>query len=79
MQGAGVVGHRLAQLGQAQVVGIEGFALLQRFNRGLADEIGVTSSLSPNQKASTSGRPMPALATSRIFDSSRFWMVWRMP
>ena len=33
---------------------------------------GVTSSLSPNQNASTSLRPMPALATSRILDSSRF-------
>src|SRR3954468_2565480 len=39
---------------------------------------GVTSSLSPNQKASTSLRPMPALATSRILDSSRFWMAVRM-
>src|SRR5690348_4486377 len=40
---------------------------------------GVTSSLSPNQNASTSLRPMPALATSRILDSSRFWMAVRMP
>src|SRR5687768_11094884 len=39
---------------------------------------GVTSSLSPNQNASTSVRPMPALATSRIFDSSRFSMARRM-
>src|SRR4051812_16659807 len=39
---------------------------------------GVTSSLSPNQNASTSERPMPALATSRILDSSRSWMAWRM-
>src|SRR5215217_7601371 len=39
---------------------------------------GVTSSLSPNQNASTSLRPMPALATSRIFDSSRFWIASRM-
>src|SRR6478735_9187097 len=39
---------------------------------------GVTSSLSPNQNASTSLRPMPAFATSRIFDSSRFWMAWRI-
>src|SRR3954471_5492573 len=39
---------------------------------------GVTSSLSPNQNASTSERPMPALATSRILDSSRLWMAWRM-
>ena len=39
---------------------------------------GVTSSLSPNQNASTSLRPMPAFATSRILDSSRFWMAWRI-
>src|SRR4051812_16083535 len=39
---------------------------------------GVTSSLSPNQNASTSLRPMPASATSRILDSSRFWMALRM-
>src|SRR5687767_8729077 len=39
---------------------------------------GVTSSLSPNQKASTSLRPMPALATSRILDSSRFSIARRI-
>ena len=32
---------------------------------------GVTSSGSPNQNARTSSRPMPALATSRIFDARR--------
>src|SRR6059058_4816421 len=39
---------------------------------------GVTSSLSPNQNASTSLRPMPAFATSRILDSSRSRTVCRM-
>ena len=39
---------------------------------------GVTSSLSPNQKASTSLRPRPALATSRILEASRSWIAWRM-
>ena len=32
---------------------------------------GVTSSLSPNQKASTSSRPRPALATSRMREALR--------
>jgi hypothetical protein len=40
MQLAGVVGYRLAQFRQAQVVRIEGFALLQRLDGGLADELG---------------------------------------
>jgi hypothetical protein len=40
VQTAHVVGHRIAQFGQAEIVGIEGLALLQRFDRGLADEVG---------------------------------------
>ena len=39
---------------------------------------GVTSSLSPNQNASTSARPMPALAISRISEPWRRSMAWRM-
>ena len=47
-RGAGVAGvlgghgagNGLAQLGQAQVVGVKGFSALQRFNGGLADEVG---------------------------------------
>ena len=39
VQAAGVLRDRVAQLGQAQVVGVEGFALLQRFDRRLADEV----------------------------------------
>ena len=37
--------------------------------RRRAPNAGVASSLSPNQKASTSSRPMPASATSRIFEA----------
>ncbi len=40
MQLAGVVGQSFAQLRQAEVVRVEGLALLQRFDRGLADELG---------------------------------------
>src|ERR1700748_2291463 len=39
---------------------------------------GVISSLSPNQNASTSARPMPALAISRISEPWRRSMAWRM-
>ena len=63
---------RLAQLGQAEVVRVEGLAAHQRRRpRPRARSSGVTSSLSPNQKASTSLRPRPALATSRILRGRR--------
>src|SRR6201996_7167722 len=39
---------------------------------------GVTSSLSPNQNASTSARPMPALAISRISEPWRRSMAGRI-
>src|SRR5689334_5743586 len=38
---------------------------------------GVTSSGSPNQNAAMSARPMPALATSRIFDARSRWIAGR--
>ncbi|MEY4026552.1 MAG: hypothetical protein RLZZ329_272 [Pseudomonadota bacterium] len=40
MQSRHVIGHGLAQLGQAQVVRIKGLALLHRFNGRLAHDIG---------------------------------------
>src|SRR6185295_17574106 len=38
---------------------------------------GVISSGSPNQKATTSSLPMPALATSRIFEERNAWTAGR--
>ena len=43
-----------------------------------AGRVAVTSSLSPNQNASTSSQPMPALATSRILEAGSRAMASRM-
>jgi hypothetical protein len=40
MQGRHVIGHGLAQLGQAQVVRIKGLAFLQRIDGRLAHDVG---------------------------------------
>ena len=71
MQGARVAGDGFAQLGEAEVVRVEGLAVGDRLRCGVADGCGVGSSLSPNQNASTSLRPIAAFATSRIFEAGK--------
>ena len=59
---------RLAQRRDAEVLRVERLAARERRAAPAARmNAGVTSSGSPNQNGSTSGSPMPALATSRIW------------
>jgi hypothetical protein len=73
MQAPQVGGDGLAQIGPAQVLAVEGLARVQRLHRRRADVVGVGWSDSPNQKGSTSARPMALLATSRMSEPASWW------